>query len=353
VEENQYKVNRGRQIVNELATIIRQLSDAEVGELLGNGPLNDLLISILDPTEISKHSNIAEFLLANKARVTLLALVRYAITHNYSFRGTKDGESRFVSPSHLQFFEDGITLLEGEKPFEGFITLYRDGRLRVAMSTRDAREGEHLGPDDFIFVELDEARKHIHQVSLKQIADLDEPVRELKALLKDQDNDEAKYQELLIKYPWVLGLIYKNIQRHQKLDDKNIPDFTGVRVHDDDRDLFELKPPFMKVFGKNGELLSNFYKAWDQAERYLDFVRRQRAYLLDKGLRFDHPNCYLILGYNLPKTTLEQVRLKQRGNPHIRLFTYNDLLKFMNSTIEFIKQFETANKPNQTASDNP
>src|SRR5438270_28480 len=87
---DQGEMDRARQIIGELAGILRQLSDAEAGELLGTGVLDDLLKSILDPAEVLRYPTIADFLLANKSRATLLALVRHAITHNYSFKGAEE-----------------------------------------------------------------------------------------------------------------------------------------------------------------------------------------------------------------------------------------------------------------------
>ncbi len=122
----QLSIIHGKQLINELCAIIRELPDAEVGELLGTGTLDSLLCAILEPTDVKKYGNIAEFLLANRTRASLLALVRYAITHNYAFQGVnKEGRAGFVSPLHLQFFDDGVMFMESGRPFEGFIGLYR------------------------------------------------------------------------------------------------------------------------------------------------------------------------------------------------------------------------------------
>ena len=102
---------------------------------------------------------------------------------------------------------------------------------------------------------------------------------------------------MIEKYPWVLGLKYSVIQRHPKFDDKNILDFIGRRVCDKYSDIFELKTPFMKVCREDGDFTSDFNDAWNQAERYLDFAREQKYYLLgEKGIEFDNPKCYLVLG---------------------------------------------------------
>ena len=168
------------------------------------------------------------------------------------------------------------------------------------------------------------------------------PLKELQYLLSTQDNDEGKYQELLIKYPWIFGLEYKHIERHTHLDDKNIPDFTGVRVRDGFRDIFEIKPPFTKMFKKNGDFNNNFNEAWNQSERYINFVRQDADYLRRrKNLMFSNPKCNLILGLNLSETERDQIRRKEELlNSLITVWTYNDLENYIQSTIATIQKFD-------------
>lgn len=133
----------------------------------------------------------------------------------------------------------------------------------------------------------------------------DEPIRKLINLLNEQNNDEANYQQLFQNYPWILGTSYDKVVRHQKLDDENIPDFLGVRVHDQLMDIFEIKPPFMKIFRADGGYTSDFNDSWNQAERYLAFAQIERDYLQRKGLFFDNPKCILIVGYNISQAEVE------------------------------------------------
>jgi hypothetical protein len=157
-------------------------------------------------------------------------------------------------------------------------------------------------------------------------------LRKLKTLLDARDNEEAKYQRLLQDYPWVLGTQYKKIGRHTKLDDKNIPDFTGVR-YDGCRDIFEIKPPFANLFLPDGDFSDAFFRYWNQAERYLNFARTEKDYLYRKGLRFENPKCYLILGFNLSDEQIIELRRKESMTPSIQILTYNDLFAYMGSTI--------------------
>lgn len=172
----------------------------------------------------------------------------------------------------------------------------------------------------------------------KQLSDIEAPLEKLRLLLTERNNDESQYQELLVGYPWIFGAQYVKIERHTQLDDRNIPDFTGVRIRDEFRDIFEIKPPFTKMFRDTGGFSAEFNDAWNQAEKYLDFARRDEDYLRRKGLRFDNPECYLILGYDFSEEQICQVRTKERLTPAIKVITYNDLLAYTEHTIGFIQQ---------------
>lgn len=335
------KIGEGKQLIGDLSKIFHELSDEEIGNFFKDGVMDDLLKSILDSTCIKKYPNAAEFFLANKNRSSLIAGIRYAISRNYSIRGLKDGITGFVSPSNFQWFDDGVILLEGTEPFAGLIVLYRDGNLTYAIAARDVGPGEDLVPEDFKFISMEDFRTRLSNFSPTTIAGLDKPIQELTSLIDNKNNNEAEYQELFEKYSWVFGAQYHKMERHTKLDDTNIPDFTGVRVHDNCRDIFELKPPFMKLFRKSGNFSSDFNDAWNQAERYLNFAREENGYLNGKGMRFDNPKCYLVLGLDLSREEIKNVRRKEKMNPAIQLITYNDLLAFMNSTVNLVRKLKT------------
>lgn len=165
------------------------------------------------------------------------------------------------------------------------------------------------------------------------------PVRCLEALLERQENLEAQYQQLFQEYPWIFGTYYKKIARHQKFDDDNIPDFLGVRAHDEFLDIFEIKSPFLKLFRSDGNFSSEFNDAWNQAERYISFAQVETDYLRRKGLMFENPKCILIIGYNLSDSQISKVRTKQRLHPSIQLMTYNHVLTQAKTTVDFIQQF--------------
>jgi hypothetical protein len=110
-------------------------------------------------------------------------------------------------------------------------------------------------------------------------------IDELEELLRSRVSDESRYQSFFTHYPWVLGLQYSLIEAHKKFNDENIPDFTGMRARDQMRDILEIKQPFLSLQRSDGSLSAEFFHAWSQAERYLDFARTEADYLRrQKGL---------------------------------------------------------------------
>jgi hypothetical protein len=120
---NDEKITGGKQIISELAEILRELSDSDVDRLLDNNTMTSLLKAILDTSKVTEYPNIAEFFFANKTRSTLLAWIRLAIHQNYSINVPKEGQEAFVSPYFEQWFDDGVMFLEGSEPFAGFLGL--------------------------------------------------------------------------------------------------------------------------------------------------------------------------------------------------------------------------------------
>jgi hypothetical protein len=211
-------------------------------------------------------------------------------------------------------------------------------RLTTSMSVSRIRA--KLGPTEPIGY-LDIVSDGIKAIPHSQIGDLEKPMRELTELLSKNEADESKYQELIRRYPWILGAQYESVEDHQKLDDKNIPDFTGVRARDRNRDILEIKSPFTPVLRQDGELTSDFNEAWNQSERYLNFAREEKDYLRRKGLAFENPKCYLIAGYKLGDDALNKIRIKQRMNPAIDVLTYDDLIALTQKTVEFVRSLQS------------
>lgn len=152
-------------------------------------------------------------------------------------------------------------------------------------------------------------------------------IQELDDLLSAKCDDESKYQELLQRNPWILGASYSEVNRHVKLNDENVPDFTAIRAYDGCNDVIELKQPFLSLFRQDGSFAASFNDSWNQAERYLDFCNQQRTYLLhEKQIKFENPRCLLLLGFNVNSMGIKCIKTKESMNRLISVVTYDQLL---------------------------
>lgn len=164
-------------------------------------------------------------------------------------------------------------------------------------------------------------------------------LEDLECLLRDRCKEEARYQELLERYPWLLGGQHTLIERHTSLDGHNIPDFTGVRSRDGARDIFEIKQPFLQCFRKDGHFNANFHAAWDQAERYLTFVRNNKDYLRsEKALVFSNPHCFLLVGSKLSDNELRRFHERETHNMSISVLTYEQVLRLGRALLALVER---------------
>lgn len=328
-----------REQLQQALELLANATDQEILSLISDGFFDRLLSAIASPQKDSSQI-IYDYLLENRDRLTAIARLHLSLVRSYPVKGILEGKELFVSPSHLQWYDDGVMFLQGERRFEGNIGLYKDGNVKFAIAARDTKQNDQMGPDDILFVDVDKAKELIKKSGgPKNISEIDSAVTELTQLIHSNTDDEKTYQDYLIKNPWVLGAQYRIIQSHLPLDDQNIPDITGVRTRDGSRDIIEIKQPFLPLFREDGRFRAAFNDAWNQAERYLDFTRRESDYLFrQKHLRFDNARCYLIIGYNLTEQEMDKMRAKERMNSSITILTYNDLVAMAKSTADFIKK---------------
>jgi hypothetical protein len=160
------------------------------------------------------------------------------------------------------------------------------------------------------------------------VSQMAEGFQRLRTLLDSECKVEGEYQALLERNAWMLGGLYGSVVRHKKLDDARIPDFTAIRVSDKCHDVVELKQPFLKCSTEAGAFSAEFNGAWNQAETYLGFVRRNRDYLRnEKQFRFENPRALIIAGYRLEEDVLRSIREKESMNLGITFLTYDQVLE--------------------------
>jgi len=88
--------------------------------------------------------------------------------------------------------------------------------VKFAIAARDVRGGEQLGPDDFIFISIEEAKERFKKIKLNSFDSLDAAVKRLESLLENQSNDKSKYQSLLEENPKCYLLIGYNLTDEQR-----------------------------------------------------------------------------------------------------------------------------------------
>jgi len=334
-----YKANEAILQARALAELLGRLSDDDLVVFDASGAINDLVKGIFDATKRPDGERIGDYLLRHKRRATIAAHLRLALVRLHTFKVVHDGKDYFLSPNPMQPPNpDAVYFLEGEEAFAGFLGVYRkDGTMGFAILNRDIGPGESFDDSAFDFITIDEVNERMKQ-RRKTLPLMQQAIDRLKNLLQGGVTDESQYQQWFQENPWSLGLKYESIEPHKKLDDKNVPDYLGVRVTDKDRDLFEIEQPFKPVLTKAGDYCQEFNQAWNQAERYRTFAYENRQYLSDKGLRFVAPHSILIYGYNLTPEDLKAFRDKSRANPHVQMMTYNDVIAFAENTVETVRR---------------
>jgi len=343
-----------RQKIRELAEAIAALSDHDFAKLLQDDDGFNELFSALLPKPYDKSTSIYDYLLENKTKMTLAAGIRHAITMNCSVKAQVDGMECYLSPSHLQWFPDGIMFFQGKERFAGLIERYLKGKIEVAVAARAVSGGESMGVDDFMFIDIKQAKQQIAAEQVpKTVAGLEKVIEELQGLLTGRVTDEAAYQDFFTRNGWFFGLQFSRIDSHKAFNDKNIPDFTGVKMPRGDRDIIEIKQPFLSLFGKDGDFRKAFHDAWSQGERYLRFADRETDYLRrQKQLIFENPHCFIIAGDSFDESQAIKIRDKEHLNPRITMMSFDEVIRLGQHTINVVKSLldKSRDQPDDTAS---
>jgi hypothetical protein len=88
--------------LRRVISLLQGADDEDIPALLGDGILDDFRQAIAKP-KVPGQGTPYEYLLANKHRLQLLALLRIAITRNYSIAAKANDLDVFVSPTELQW----------------------------------------------------------------------------------------------------------------------------------------------------------------------------------------------------------------------------------------------------------
>lgn len=350
-EQEQKRIRDVRHHMGKASKALRKLSDLGAAHALGDGSLNELLVALVPPINATGMAPY-EFFQKYKHRTQMAALLRRAIQENYSVRARLDnGAEVYISPCEHQWKDDGVIFLQGAKRSEGLFCLLgledEPEKLRFGIAARDISPGGKMGADDIRFVSLeeirrlDDAQKDGKPRQPREV--FARAIEELRRMISAREEEEAKYQAHLQAHPWMLGLEYESIESHRHFDDRNIPDFTGIRARDSCRDIIEIKPPFLDLFKKDDSPSMEFMANWHQAERYLDFARNEHEYLRrQKGIHFENPKCFLLIGVAFSEAQQKAIRIKENNNPSIKVLTYFDLIAYAEHTLNLLDNLSSA-----------
>jgi hypothetical protein len=180
--------------VREVAGILSRTCDADIPNLLGDGILEEIIQAIAKP-KVAGEGTPYEYLLNNKNRLHLLALLRHGISWCYSVKSEAKNMTVFVSPSHIQWYPDGVMFTQGPKPFQGLVGLFDGGEVKFAIAKRDIKGPGTLCKDDFLFVTVSEAQTRSQQPTVpRTVQELDQTIRSLQGMVLQEESDEQKYQ---------------------------------------------------------------------------------------------------------------------------------------------------------------
>lgn len=320
-------------------------------ELLGpDDPLLNFRLSELDKCLFSKIPNLAEPSRIKNLIVTIDSELRCSAYVEPTIQPTvklncdkKKGDLIYLNEISVI---EGVEMDVKIRPDQAFVAVQSFSWKRSLMFDFGPIQVKH-GPRSF-----DVNRALAHQLQLlfgissnapsfghSRIEQMKSAIAELEDLLEQRCTQESKYQQLLERSPWLLGANYSLIQRHAKMDDANVPDFTAMRTYDGANDIVELKQPFAKLFKSDGSFSSNFNDAWNQAERYLGFCQKQRSYLQEtKNLKFDNPRCILLIGLGIDPKQMRMIRAKEEMNRLVIVMTYDQLCEQARHLLQLVTE---------------
>ena len=177
------KISKIKKEIKEISQEIKNLTDSEFKSLVNTGAFNELLLSISNPNDSKKYENLQERLLKNKNRLSFLALLRFAIGENYSFKGNVEGKSVYLSPFHYQWLDNGVIFTQGKDKWAGMIGFYdNDGDLYYAKSKRGFEGGDKIDlRRDLFFDFFYQKIENMKEIDSKQKKEIIKKVKEIES----------------------------------------------------------------------------------------------------------------------------------------------------------------------------
>jgi hypothetical protein len=184
-----------------------------------------------------------------------------------------------------------------------------------------------------------------------RVAELQSAVDELRSMLDNSINDEARYQSWLNDHSWIFGADFMDGDAVRGITARDNVDMLLPRHVNGYREIIELKIPSMKVLlyddgHRNHYFSSDVSKAIGQVDRYLEkFVAHASAGLDDfpEVVAF-HPVATIVIGRSSDWTP-ELHRALHGLNSRLRdisVITFDYLLKRGERLLEIVKGDKTS-----------
>jgi hypothetical protein len=112
--------------------LIEQLPDAALPRVLNDSTLGRLFESMAARSDAEK-GTAYEYLMAHKEGLRLLAATHQGLSTSLPVKIGAEGKTLFLTPDANQWFDDGVMFLQGAKPWEGLLGLFRNGEVRYGI----------------------------------------------------------------------------------------------------------------------------------------------------------------------------------------------------------------------------
>ncbi|QDT20529.1 Shedu anti-phage system protein SduA domain-containing protein [Gimesia chilikensis] len=167
----------------------------------------------------------------------------------------------------------------------------------------------------------------------------------LTRLVESEDTDEQKYQELLVKNPWMFGSEYSELLDRRKWTRDDNLDFMLRRTTDNYLEIVEIKTPFTDALFRYDKSHDSYYpssnlsKVLGQVMRYITEVERKRDSILAQD-SFDtlKIRARIFIGRDGGSTQLEALRNFNDHLHGIEVLTFDQLIRIADRVLKIFQR---------------
>lgn len=203
---------------------------------------------------------------------------------------------------------------------------------------------------------LEVRQKEINELAQKSVSNL-ESFRNIfdnfkKMIQNSVDGDqgmEEKIKSEIKEHNWLVGLECHVEAKNVDIDNQTEIDLHVKTKYGQDR-IFELKSPHLNPFVRKGDDKSRRFTISptlaDGLSEIVSYMRKTDIYsasAMEGTYGIQKASGIIVIGYNLEDSELQMLReLNFHLAPHIRIITYNDLIKNIDSEIKIIESIKSS-----------